>query len=300
MNNNPIVSVVMPVYNAEKYLDEAIESILKQTYKDFEFIIINDGSTDKSLEIIEKYKKQDERIVLISRENRGLIASLNEGIKKAKGKYIARMDADDISLANRFMLQIELMDNEDADLCGCHFFLINEYNDYIGSYIVPLDFSEFLIHLSVTTPFAHPSVIIKKDFLEKNKLSYGSTKHQHAEDYSLWTEMWKKKAKFVNVNSFLFKYRNFSESLSKTNKQNLYNDSIEISRNFILFHKKYYLNYFYNGDLGLKSFIEQQHIALIIFVLTKYTFSFKYLKFLKKLSKQYVFLALLIFIKKRY
>ena len=107
--NTPMISVVMPVYNAEKYLDEAIKSILVQTCKDFEFIIINDGSNDKSLEIIEKYNIQDERIVLINRENRGLIASLNEGIEKTKGRYIARMDADDISLPDRFEKQIEFL-----------------------------------------------------------------------------------------------------------------------------------------------------------------------------------------------
>lgn len=99
MINNPTISVVISVYNGEKYLSEAIESVLNQTYKDFEFIIINDGSTDNSLEIIKKYQNQDERIVLISRENKGLVSSLNEGIEKAKGKYIARMDADDICLS---------------------------------------------------------------------------------------------------------------------------------------------------------------------------------------------------------
>jgi len=97
MKNNIIVSVIMAVYNAEKYLDEAIQSILIQTYEKFEFIIINDGSSDKSLEILEKYAIQDSRIVMINRKNKGLVYSLNEGILKAKGKYIARMDADDIS-----------------------------------------------------------------------------------------------------------------------------------------------------------------------------------------------------------
>lgn len=113
---NTVISVVMSVYNAEKYLDEALQSILNQN---FEFIIINDGSTDKSLEIIEKYKYQDTRIVLISRENRGLIASLNEGIELAKGKYIARMDADDISLPNRFEEQLKIMENDkEIVVCG--------------------------------------------------------------------------------------------------------------------------------------------------------------------------------------
>ena len=93
----PKVSIVMPVYNGDKYLVESLESILHQTYRNFELIIINDGSTDNSMAIIESYAKTDENIIIISRENKGLVASLNEGIILAKGDYIARMDADDIS-----------------------------------------------------------------------------------------------------------------------------------------------------------------------------------------------------------
>ncbi|HAS7841575.1 TPA: glycosyltransferase family 2 protein, partial [Vibrio cholerae] len=117
--SSPKISVVMSVYNGEKYLGEAIDSILKQTFSDFEFIIINDGSTDKTLEIIKSYMKKDDRIVLVSRENKGLIVSLNEGLDLAKGQYIARMDADDISIKSRFEKQIEFLDsNPDIGVCG--------------------------------------------------------------------------------------------------------------------------------------------------------------------------------------
>ena len=105
--NNPI-SVVMSVYNGEIYLYEAIESILNQTFTNFEFIIIDDGSTDNSAEIIKSY--DDNRIVLIQQGNKGLAAALNEGIKIAKGKFIARMDADDISLPTRLETQIQFME----------------------------------------------------------------------------------------------------------------------------------------------------------------------------------------------
>ena len=98
-NKNPAISVVMSVYNGEKYLRDSIDSILGQTFKDFEFIIIDDGSTDSTLKIIKDYR--DPRIVLISRKNKGLAESLNEGIKKAKGTYIVRQDADDISNEDR-------------------------------------------------------------------------------------------------------------------------------------------------------------------------------------------------------
>lgn len=104
----PQISVIMSVYNGEKYLREAIDSILNQTFTHFEFIIVNDGSTDKSLNIIKSYNGS--RIILVQQENKGLAAALNEGIKIAKGKYIAMMDADDISLPTRLEKQIQFME----------------------------------------------------------------------------------------------------------------------------------------------------------------------------------------------
>ena len=117
---SPLISVLMPVYNSEKYVAEAIESILCQTYKDFEFIIINDASTDSSLKIIAKYAKQDKRIKLINnKKNVKISASLNKGLSIAKGKYIARMDSDDISLPSRFELQTKfLADNPAVGIVG--------------------------------------------------------------------------------------------------------------------------------------------------------------------------------------
>src|SRR5690606_5635129 len=103
-----LVTVLMPAFNPGKYLPEAIESILSQTYSDFEFLIINDGSTDDTLEVIKSYK--DSRIRLISRENKGLINTLNEGIDAASGQLIARMDADDICLSTRLEKQVKFFD----------------------------------------------------------------------------------------------------------------------------------------------------------------------------------------------
>jgi len=115
----PQITVLMSVYNGEKFVKSAIESVLNQTFKDFEFLIINDGSSDTSLEIIEKYKAQDQRIILINRENKGLITSLNEGISLSSGAYIARMDADDISIPERLSEQFNyLQKNPDVDLVG--------------------------------------------------------------------------------------------------------------------------------------------------------------------------------------
>lgn len=211
---SPTISVVMSVYNADKYLDEAIESILNQTYKDFEFIIINDGSTDKSLEIIEKYKNQDERIVIISRENRGLIASLNEGIEKATGKYIARMDADDISLAERFQEQVEFMEKNTAiGVCGTWVEVFGQ-NRKDTLWKLPSTDEEMKPRLLFSVTFAHPSVMIRKSILDNNKLYYNED-YNAIEDYKMWLDC-SKFTEFANIPKVLLKYRYLDTSLSKT------------------------------------------------------------------------------------
>lgn len=129
MYKKKLISVIMPVYNGEKYLASAIESILNQTYDYFELIIINDGSTDNSMDIINNYAKMDNRILVVSRKNRGLVYTLNEAIKISTGEYIARMDADDISHTLRFEKQVYLLnDNPNLYLVGTDFELIFEEN----------------------------------------------------------------------------------------------------------------------------------------------------------------------------
>jgi len=108
---SPKISVVMSVYNGGERLSIAIDSVLRQTYKDFEFIIINDGSTDESLKVIEKYERQDDRIIVIDRENKGLANSLNEGVTLSRGEYVARMDQDDICFPKRFEKQVDCFEN---------------------------------------------------------------------------------------------------------------------------------------------------------------------------------------------
>jgi len=208
-----MISVVMSVYNAEKYLDEAIQSILNQTYKDFEFIIINDGSTDKSLKIIKKYKSQDERIVLISRENRGLVASLNEGIEKARGKYIARMDADDISLPDRFEEQLRFMEeNSDIGVCGSWVEVFGE-NRRSAIWKMATTDAKLRPRLLFSVTFAHPSVMMRKDLIDKYCLKYNG-KYLHAEDYKFWLDF-SKHTKFANIPKVLFQYRYLETSVSR-------------------------------------------------------------------------------------
>jgi glycosyltransferase involved in cell wall biosynthesis len=137
MNNSPEISVVMPVYNSDKFLVEAIESILNQTFKNFEFLIIYDDSKDNSFSIIKKFQEQDQRISLILGDKEGISGALNKGISLAKGKYIARMDSDDISISTRFEKQISHMQNLGLDICGGHSLLIDNKGTINGIGIMP-------------------------------------------------------------------------------------------------------------------------------------------------------------------
>jgi len=215
MNTNPLISVVMSVYNGEKYLEEAIESILAQTYSNFEFIIINDGSTDGSLDVIKKYINND-KIILITRENKGLPCSLNEGIRLSKGKYIARMDADDISLPTRLEEQIIFMEkNRDVGICGCSVLDLDTNSKWI---LTSYD-KRLKVELLFSSVFAHPSVMIDRKMMIENNLFYNETFFQ-SQDFELWVRI-AKYTKFANLKNPLLRYRILEDSISRVADKNI-------------------------------------------------------------------------------
>ncbi|WP_323586982.1 glycosyltransferase family 2 protein [Aliarcobacter butzleri] len=215
---NELISVILPVYNGEKYLKEAIESILNQTYTNFEFIIIDDGSKDSSLEIIKEYEKEDERIVAVSRENKGLIATLNEGIEKAKGKYIARMDQDDISLPNRFEEQLKIMENDkEIVVCGSWINVFGENRKEKISKYFQYD-KEIKANLIMSCCFAHPSVMMRRDAFLDNNIWYDEN-FKNAEDYHLWTQL-ARVGKFYNIPKVLLNYRFLETSITRVADKN--------------------------------------------------------------------------------
>lgn len=238
------VSVILPVYNGGYYLSKSIESILKQTLRNFEFIIIDDGSTDDSLTTIKYYESIDNRIKVISRKNKGLIFSLNEGIRRSKSKYIARMDQDDISLPSRLELQFSLLVEEDLDICGGNYFVIDQDGKILNSFILPQKYDEILMTLSSNVPFPHPSVMLRKGFLQETGLMYGDTGYCVAEDLDLWLKMFNKGAKFGNVAHPILLYRYLSTSISRVNRKNILMESEKqfnrfISENNIAFAKAF-------------------------------------------------------------
>ena len=183
--NSPLISVIMSVYNCEKYVSVAIESILNQSYSNFEFVIINDGSTDSSMEIIKKYQHKDSRIVLIDQKNIGLTKSLNKGIKIAKGDYIARMDSDDISKPlrfNNFLDYIKLHKN--VMIYTTPAIIIDSFGNYIRkipSYFRRNGFSERM--LDYTNSLIHGTLIINSELLKKH---HYDESYRVAQDFNLY------------------------------------------------------------------------------------------------------------------
>ncbi|OMQ09871.1 glycosyltransferase [[Flexibacter] sp. ATCC 35103] len=201
MSSSPKITVLMPVYNCELYVKEAVDSILNQTFSDFEFIIIDDASTDSTVSIIKSYN--DPRIQLIEKpQNSGYTNSLNNGLSIAKGEYIARMDGDDISLPERFAKQVAFLDaNPGIILCGTLYQIIgkNKISDH------PLSHEEIKVKLISGCYIAHPTVMIRKTVLEQNKVEY-DVKKEPAEDYDLWSRL-AFLGELANIGEVLLYYR---------------------------------------------------------------------------------------------
>ncbi len=226
--NSPLVTVLMPVYNGEKYLREAIDSILNQTFSNFEFLIINDGSTDNSENIILSYA--DSRIQYIKNEyNLKLIATLNNGIELAKGKYIVRMDADDVSIPSRIEKQVAFMErNEDVGICGSWFTAFGDVQESVFKYKELHD--EIVFKMFYQCHFCHPSLIIRKIVFEDIEIPF-NRKFIHAEDYELYFRL-STKCKFHNLQDSLVKYRIHSSSVSRQNQMIQLEHSLQIRKMF--------------------------------------------------------------------
>jgi len=261
MSSNPMISVVMPVYNGEKFLKEAIESILNQTYKDFEFLIVYDESTDGTLSIIQEFQEQDARVVLINGDKEGISGALNKGIKEAKGKYVARMDADDISLPIRFEKQISHMQNLGLDICGGHSLLIDSDGKINGIGIMPRSHDLCGLAMMFRVPFPHPGVMIRKGFLTDYSLEYGQSTYQAAEDFDMWVRMFSAGAKFGNVDDIVVQYRVLSDSLSIVNTAESRRDVRGLVKMFRAEHQQYLSDVIKHIDINLLSEDEKSLVA---------------------------------------
>jgi glycosyltransferase involved in cell wall biosynthesis len=218
----PVISIVMPFYNAAPYLAEAVQSMLDQTFSDFELILINDGSTDNSEQVIRGFN--DPRIKYIRNEgNKGLVYSLNKGLDEARGVFIARMDGDDISLPERLQKQVQyLKAHPEADLLATTVQLINEKGQHTGYWkedrdnINPAHIYEFL---PVNNCIAHPSVLARAEKIKS--LRYREAQGQ-AEDYDLWLR-WIAAGKTIHkLNEELVKHRILPSSFTRKRQKNVF------------------------------------------------------------------------------
>lgn len=212
-----LVSVVMAVYNGEDYLVDAINSILNQTYKNIEFIIVDDGSTDKTADILECFRKSDSRILVLTQRNAGLSAALNKAIEMASGNWIARMDADDVSDRERIFKQLIFADLNKVDFCGTNIRTIGTLKQKIWSY--PVTDSDIRARVLFNSPFAHPTVLGRAFLFKNNPYKESGVP---AEDYELWARLLvHDEYRFGNCPEVLLSYRIHPKqiSTSKSNRQ---------------------------------------------------------------------------------
>ena len=227
----PRVSVVMPVYNGEKYLAEAVESILGQTLRDFEFVIINDGSTDGSADILRRYQQEDARIRFYHQENQGWVASANRGCQLAQGEYIARMDHDDVSLPERLARQVWYLE-------------AHPEIGVLGTWIQEIDSSGLTrdTRRKLTMPrviewglcfescLANPTVMMRRAVIER--LGFYRAEATYAADYDLWARALSV-TQLANIPEVLLQYRVWPESLSYRHLETAQRSAAKIAHSLI-------------------------------------------------------------------
>ncbi len=218
--SEPKISIIMPVYNTQDYLAEAIESVLDQTFYDFELIIVDDDSSDKTLNIAKKYAKKDERIKIIKNEiNKNIGASLNNGIYYSSAKIIARMDGDDISMPTRLEKQYKLLSkNKELAVVGCNMITIDEEGNEIGRRSYTTDSEALKKKMFRYSPFAHPSTMYRKEVFQESG-GYNPALSP-TEDLDLWMKIGRK-YELSNVPEYLFKYRVYKRSSSHKRLRNV-------------------------------------------------------------------------------
>lgn len=182
----PKVTVLMPVHNGAHFLAEAIESILTQTFDDFEFVIVDDGSTDATSEILRLYAERDARIRVLREAKVGIVTALNRGLAMASGTYLARMDADDCALPNRLKMQVDLLDASHTVIaCGSAVYQMGAKSGLVS---MPRTDKQCKLFLAIGNCFAHPAVMFRMDAIKLCGLRY-SNEYLYAEDYKLWSDM---------------------------------------------------------------------------------------------------------------
>ena len=210
----PLFSIIMPAYNAEAHIEEAMQSILRQTYQNFELIIINDGSTDNTQEIIDKYKASDHRIKSYKQKNKGVVAAANLAASHATGRYITRHDADDVSFPTKLQDFLDTFNKHpEAILVTGNIEVIDELGQFVRTGITPPSNDLLKYTLYVYNPIPNGATAIKRDLFEQ----VGGYSDVFAEDLHLWTKLYEL-GEFASTNTFVYKWRINLSGLTHTNQ----------------------------------------------------------------------------------
>ena len=266
-----LISVIMTVYNGEKYLFSAIESIRNQTYANFEFIIVDDGSTDDSLSILQAAASTDYRVKVISLpQNKGICYALNVGVGIAKGNLIARMDADDIALARRLMTQKEFMDrNQLVAVCGCFVGLIDGTGKVIGHKHFPNTDLSIRNSLWFRNPLQHSSTMIRKKFLKDLGGSFYRENFNLAEDLDLWFRF-SRIASLAVIQDELLLYRLHSEGSTYQKQKKMIIQTLRVRLKAVLEGSRIsFKGLIFNALLAGAIFIPKKFISKLFILKTK-------------------------------
>ncbi|MFH0891451.1 MAG: glycosyltransferase [Candidatus Falkowbacteria bacterium] len=260
----PKISVILPVYNGSEYLAPAIDSVLAQTFDDFELIIIDDGSTDGSGNIIRGFATDKRVKLLYNEKNLGLVGTLNRGISAARGEYIARMDQDDICYPERLEKQYVFMnDRQDVGVVGTGIILMNGAGDTFDKRAKPAEHYLIKWRCFFSVPIFHPTVIARADILKNNPYDQN---FEYCEDIELWSRLiFKKNIEFANLPDYLLRYRIHGASMTKirTNDQAIKSAQIKINniKNFIFLSaeaKRALNNYLMGNNTAKELFLVQK------------------------------------------
>lgn len=231
--NTPVISVVLPVRNEEKYIKDTINSILTQVFSNFELIVINDGSSDATKSILEEYMSMDSRVKIIDNPiPMGVANSLNKAIDIAKGKYIARIDAGDTADSQRFQKQVEYMEKfKDTFILGSWSYIVNNKKEIIAEWKVPSEITDKILYKK--NGVIHPTVIIKKDLFDK--IGNYNSLYRRAEDYEFWARALKNKFKVENIQEFLASIMERQEGVSTKYLRAMAKDTFKVKLKYLVY-----------------------------------------------------------------
>lgn len=254
------LTVILPVYNSSNYLTACLQSLQEQSYKNFHLIVIDDGSTDNSLEILKKeIKKFTNKVTLIEQKNIGLVKTLNKSIKLCETKYIARMDSDDICQNLRFERQINYLESNPIDICSSNSIFFGK-NMSEKKRILPEDQSKIIRYSLFKSPLIHPGVMLDYDKIGSDY--YYEEDLNGIEDHALWLKLIDKGYTLGNIQEFLLKYRIHSNSITQISQ------NIEIKKRFHIVRRMYELHL---SRIGLDSNIAE-YAEILATISSKYFF----------------------------